>query len=141
MFQWIGILIAALLTGCANTGVLSKDAAPAETFEVAADFQAAYRRAAEYVRVCHEHALHPYGVGYASRRIVGEKGAPNQIYVYKASEPTKILEVIQSQTLTPNTSRVKVIVLGEGQWDVAEIAAAKASIQGATPVCRKSAGG
>ncbi|KOQ36741.1 lipoprotein, partial [Achromobacter xylosoxidans] len=28
-------------------------------------------------------------------------------------------------------------VLGEGRWDAAEIAAARASIQSATPVCRK----
>jgi len=131
----------ALLTGCANTGLLSKDTAPAETFDVAADFQAAYRRAAEYVRVCHENAVHPYGVVYASQRIVGEKGAPNQILIYKATERTKILEMIQSEPQGANASRVKVVVLGEGLWDVAEIAAAKASIQSATPVCRMAVGG
>lgn len=141
MFQRAGILIAALLTACANTGVLSKNGAPAETFDVAADFQAAYRRAAEYVRVCHEQAGHPYGVVYSSRRVLGEKGAPNQIHVYKASAPAKILELIQTEPREQNTARVKVSVLGEGQWDLAEIAAAKASIQSATPVCRTASGG
>jgi len=32
-------------------------------------------------------------------------------------------------------------VLGQGRWDAAEIAAARASIQSATPACRAGNGG
>ncbi len=142
MFKWAGIIsMAALLTACTSTGVLSNDAAPRETFDVAADFQAAYRRAAEYVRICHEKATHPYGVVYSSTRVVGKENTPNQILVYKSTERTQILEMIQFEPQGPNASRVKVIVLGEDQWDAAEIAAAKRSIQSATPVCRAASGG
>ncbi|ETH37108.1 hypothetical protein L546_1379 [Bordetella pertussis H897] len=74
---------------------------------------------------------------YQSSRRLGDRGAPNEVHVFKREEPSKILEIIQSQTETPSTARVTVRVLGDGKWDAAEIAAAKASIQSATPVCRQ----
>ncbi|AMG88388.1 BPTD_2524 family lipoprotein [Bordetella bronchiseptica] len=132
------LLAAGVLSGCASQGLLSGDTPGlSESFIVTADFQAAYRRAGEYVRVCHEQRPHPYGVVYQSSRRLGDRGAPNEVHVFKREEPTKILEIIQSQTETPSTARVTVRVLGDGKWDAAEIAAAKASIQSATPVCRQ----
>lgn len=125
-----------LLAGCASDGLLSEAAAPAETFEVAANYQAAYRRAAEYVRVCHEERQHAYGLVYQSKRQQGVKGAPNEVVVFKESEPRKILQRITAQADGPATSRVTVTVLGDGAWGAEEIAAAKASIQSSTPVCR-----
>ncbi|CAM4153873.1 BPTD_2524 family lipoprotein [Bordetella muralis] len=134
-----GLTMAVVLSGCASKGLLSGDPPGAtETFSVQADVQAAHRRAGEYVRVCHEERAHPYGVVYQSHQSLGEKGAPNEIQIFKQTEPAKILEIIraQSQSDSPNASNVTVMVLGEGQWDQAEIQAARASIQSATPVCR-----
>lgn len=132
-----GLTIAILLSGCASKGLLSGDAPGAtETFAVQADVQAAHRRAGEYVRVCHEQRAHPYGVVYMSHQSLGEKGAPNEIRVYKKTEPAKILEIIRAQSDGLAASTVTVMVLGEGLWDEAEVQAAKSSIQSATPVCR-----
>jgi len=132
-----GLTVAVVLSGCASKGLLSGDPPGAtETFAVQADVQAAHRRAGEFVRVCHEQRAHPYGVTYLSHQNLGEKGAPNEIQVYKKTEPAKILEIIRAQSDGPATSNVTVLVLGEGLWDEAEIQAAKTSIQSATPVCR-----
>jgi len=132
-----GLTVAVVLSGCASKGLLSGDAPGAtDTFTVQADFQAAYRRAGEYVRVCHEQRRHPYGVVYTSHHSLGQKGAPNEVQVYKKTEPAKILEIIRAQADGPATSQVTVLVLGEAPWDEAEIQAARASIQSATPVCR-----
>ena len=132
-----GLTITVALGGCASTGLLSGDPPGAtETFPVQADFQAAYRRAGEYVRVCHEQRRHPYGVVYQSHHSLGQKGAPNEIQVYKKTEQAKILEIIRAQADGAAASQVTVMVLGNPPWDAAELQAAKASIQSATPVCR-----
>jgi hypothetical protein len=132
-----GLTVAVALSGCASQGLMSGDAPGAsETFLVQADVQAAHRRAGEYVRVCHEQRAYPYGVVYQSHQSIGEKGLPNQIRIYKQTEPAKILEIINAQTEGPATATVTVMVLGEGMWDEAEVQAAKQSIQTATPVCR-----
>jgi len=130
-------IIAVALSGCASKGLLSGDPPGATaTFPVQADFQAAYRRAGEYVRVCHEQRRHPYGVVYMSHHSLGQKGAPNEIRIYKKTEPAKILEIIRAQPDGPATSQATVMVLGDAPWDQAEVQAAQASIQSATPVCR-----
>lgn len=132
-----GLTIVVALSGCASKGLLSGDAPGAtETFSVQADIQAAHRRASEFVRVCHEQRAHPYGVVYQTHQSLGDKGAPNEVRVFKQTEPAKILEIIRAQADGPAASTVTVMVLGEGAWDEAEIRAAKASIQSATPVCR-----
>lgn len=132
-----GVTVAVVLSGCASKGLLSGDPPGAtETFSVQADVQAAHRRAGEYVRVCHEQRAYPYGVKYHSHQSLGEKGAPNEVRIFKETEPAKILEIIRAQADGPAASSVTVQVLGEGQWDQAELQAAKASIQSATPVCR-----
>lgn len=132
-----GLTLVAALSGCASKGLLSGEPpAATETFAVQADVQAAHRRASEYVRVCHEQRAHPYGVAYQSHQSLGDKGAPNEIRVFKQTEPAKILEIIRAQAEGPATSNVTVMVLGDAGWDEAEIQAAKTSIQTATPVCR-----
>jgi len=132
-----GLSIAAVLSGCASTGLMSGDEpGMSETFSVQANVQAAHRRAGEYVRVCHEQRTYPYGVAYQSHQSLGEKGAPNEVQVFKKTEPAKILEIIRAQADGAAASTVTVTVLGEAQWDQAELEAAKASIQSATPVCR-----
>jgi hypothetical protein len=57
------------------------------------------------------------------------------------TEPAKVLELIAAESASPSTAKVTITVLGEGRWDAAEIAAARASIQSATPVCRKGGEG
>jgi len=135
-FHWIGVLaVAGTLAGCANTG-LSEQPGISETFSVAADYQAAYRRAGEYLRVCHETREHRYGKVYKTTRELGIRDAPNVMKLYAVDEPLRILEVISAAADGPSTSKVTVRVLGEGPWDKTEIAMARRSIETATPVCR-----
>lgn len=132
-----GFAVAVVISGCASKGLMSGDPPGATaTFPVQADIQAAHRRAGEFVRVCHEERHHAYGVTYQSHQSLGEKGAPNEIRVYKQTEPAKILEIIRAESDGPAASQVTVLVLGDAPWDEAEVQAAKASIQSATPVCR-----
>ena len=129
-----------VLGGCASKGLLSGDTpGVTETFAVQADADAAHRRASEFIRVCHEQRVHPYGVVYQSSQTLGEKGLPNEHKVFKQTEPAKILEIIRTEADGPANSRVTVLVLDEGIWDEAEVQAARASIQSATPVCRSVA--
>lgn len=128
-------MLAVALGGCANTGLMESKGL-SESFPVEADYQAAFRRAGEYVRVCHEARAHRYDVTYGSLRELGVRDAPNRLKVYRTDQPVKILEIISVAMDGPNKSNVTVNVLGEGPWDAAEIAAAGKSIQTATPVCR-----
>lgn len=135
-FHWIGVVaVAGVLGGCANTG-LSEQPGLSDTFSVAADYQAAYRRAGEYVRVCHENRRHRFGTVYESTRALGVRDAPNTVQVFKKTEPLRILEVLTAAMDGPSTSKVTVRVLGEAPWDKEELAAARRSIETATPVCR-----
>lgn len=134
---WVGVTLMAVLGGCASTGVYESDTVVKDTFIVDTNYQAAFRRAGEYVRTCHVNVQHPYHVAYAWKHVLGEKGAPDEVQVYKVGETAKILELISAEADGPAKAKVTVTVLGEGRWDAAEIAAARASIQSATPVCRK----
>jgi len=138
---WVGVTLAALLAGCASKGVYEADTVKKETFSVDTNYQAAFRRGGEYVRACHVNVQHPYGIAYAWRHSLGEKGAPDESQLYKVGEPATVLELISAEADGPAKSKVTVTVLGEGRWDAAEIAAARASIQSATPVCRTGNGG
>ncbi|MFJ1302423.1 BPTD_2524 family lipoprotein [Pseudomonadota bacterium AL_CKDN230030165-1A_HGKHYDSX7] len=139
MRKQAGLIAAVALTvlaGCAGTG-LRDEPGIKETFEVQADFNAAYRRAVQYVRVCHEQRAHPYGAVYVAKTAEGEKGDPNEVRMYRSTEPAKLLELIHAlPSEQPGRSNVTVTVLGTGIWDRDEIAAARQSIQSATPVCR-----
>ena len=100
-----------------------------ETFIVDTNSQAAFRRAGEYVRACHVNVAHPYNVAYAWKPKLGEKGAPDEVQVYKVGEQAKVLELITSEAESPSKAKVTITVVGEGRWDKAEIAAARASIE------------
>jgi hypothetical protein len=128
-----------LLGGCAS-GVEPGGKFPSETFDVSTPYQAAYRRASEFVRICHIDPAHPYGVRYGDASTLDEKFATAQIAVYKIPEPTVHLEVFQFKPKGKADSTVTVTVLGEDVWDAREIAAAKQSIQSATPACRATQG-
>lgn len=139
MRLWIGVAaVAVVLSGCASRGLLEPDAkGVTQTFVVNADPMAAFRRASEYVRICHEERAQPYGAVYVGKRGLGDRGLPNEVLVHKETEAAKVLERIQtSPAEMGNQATVTVIVLGEGQWDAAEIAAAKASIEKSQADCR-----
>ena len=78
-----------------------------------------------------------YNVAYAWKPKLGEKGAPDEVQVYKVGEQAKVLELITSEAESPSKAKVTITVVGEGRWDKAEIAAARASIESATPACRQ----
>jgi hypothetical protein len=135
------LIIASLLTltGCAS-GIQSDGNYPSETFIVDAGYDAAYRRASEFVRVCHVDVEYAYGVSYGYSRSLDEKTAIGTVSLYKIPEPAKLLEIVRAKPDGPlntsHTATVTVTVLGDGPWDAQEIAAAKKSIQSATPICR-----
>lgn len=156
------LALAAGLAGCANTGLMQAKGI-SDSFVVNTDADSAYRRALEYVRVCDTSRAHPYGQTYAVARDndltpdegmfgIGsgfsdssstKKSPPTQsalgrIRIFKVGEEAKILELIEAkgESVEPVTSRVTVTVLGTGIWDRAELAAARKSIESATPVCR-----
>lgn len=138
---WVGVALAAMLAGCASTGVYESETAIKDTFSVNTNYQAAFRRAGEYVRTCHTQVQHPYGVSYAWRHSLGEKGAPDEIQLYKVGQPATVLELISAEADGPANAKVTVTVLGDGRWDQAELEAARKSIQSATPMCRSASGG
>jgi hypothetical protein len=125
----------AALSGCASTG-LKEAQGISETFTVGTEYQAATRRAGQYMRVCHIERLHHYGVEYGSGGEKGVRDAPNKLWVFRTTEPSKLLEIIETRMAGPDSATVTVRVLGQDPWDAAELAAAKQSIQSATPACR-----
>lgn len=152
------LALAGALAGCANTGLMQTKGL-SDSFVVNTDVDAAYRRATEYVRVCHKLRPRPYGVTYDAIRdgdlVESDEsgffgiGAGNdqqkpkrkdmgRIRVFKVGEKAKVLELIsaKSESVEPVTTRVTVTVLDTGIWDQAELAAARKSIQSATPACR-----
>jgi hypothetical protein len=130
-------LFAALLMlgGCAS-GVEPGGNFPSQSFDVPAPYKAAFRRAGEFVRVCHIAPEHRYGVRYGDKKTLDEKFATATIAVYKEGSPAVQLEVIQLKPKGNADSTATITVLGDGIWDAGEIAAARQSIQSATPVCR-----
>jgi hypothetical protein len=129
----VALLLA--LGGCAG-GIQPGGNFPSETFDVAAPYEAAFRRAAEFIRVCHIDPVHPYDVKFGDSRSIVEKTATAEIAVFQIPEPARRLEIIRARPKGKVDSTVTVTVFGEGVWDAKEIAAAKQSIQTATPVCR-----
>jgi len=134
-----------LLGGCAAEGVTSDGNFPSLTFPVQTDYMAAFRRASEFVRVCHTDVVYAYGLNYLSNISYDERTATGTVSVYKRTEPAKLLEVIKVRPDGPvNTARyatVTVTVFGGDPWDQPEMEAARRSIQSATPSCRQGPGG
>jgi hypothetical protein len=135
-------MLAALLIlgGCAASGIESGGNFPSETFDVNTTYDAAYRRAAEFVRVCHTAPVYRYGVEYSDSHKLDEQFAVGRIAVFEVSEPTVHLEEIETKPKGKTDSTITVTVLGTGMWDARELAAAKQSIQSATPACRDANG-
>lgn len=134
-----------LLGGCASEGVTPDGNFPTLTFPVQTDYMAAFRRAGEFVRVCHTDVVYAYGVNYLSNQSYDERTATGTATVFKRGEPAKLLEVIKVRPDGPvNTARyatVTVTVLGSQPWDQREMEAARQSMQSATPACRQGPGG
>jgi hypothetical protein len=130
------ILASVLLGGCASTGIRGEGNFPSITFDAPVTYQTATMRAAEFSRVCHLEALHPYGAAYGDNRSLVDKTATGEISIYKKTESAKILETIRTKPNGPNAATVTVTVLGENEWDALEMQAAKQSILTATPACR-----
>lgn len=135
------LLLAALMVlgGCAS-GIEPGGSFPNDTFDVNTPYDAALRRAAEFVRVCHTQPEHPYGVQYGANHKLDEKFAVGVIQVYRVPEPTVLLEVIEVKPKGKTDATATVTVLGSEQWDAKELAAARQSIQSATPTCRPGQG-
>lgn len=130
-----GLLV---LGGCAF-GNGDEAPRPTLTFDVPVEYTAAYRRAREFVRVCHVQAEFRYGVTYGSNRSLVDKTATGELTVFKIPEERHILETIRVQPAGPRAAKVTITVDGQGKWDALEMAAARASIESATPVCREDA--
>jgi hypothetical protein len=143
------------LAGCASKGLMEEGAPRgiAESFSVKTDTESAYRRAIEYVRVCHVVRPHLYGATYAaSRKRIDDKSVDTLLWgkmtddpmspirVFRTTEAAKILELITAEPESAQkgqvSTKVTVRVLGTDLWDQAEIAAARRSIESATPTCR-----
>ncbi|ANN66407.1 BPTD_2524 family lipoprotein [Bordetella bronchialis] len=135
------LLLAVLvcLGGCAS-GIESGGNFPSDTFDVSTPYDAAFRRAGEFVRVCHTEREYPYGVQYRDSQKLDEQFAVGRIAIFKVPEPTVHLETMEIKPKGKMDATVTVTVLGKGMWDSRELAAARRSIQSATPVCRDSQG-
>ena len=141
----LGAIVLATAAGCASRGVVSGAAGgagsgsseyPSETFEVQTDYEAALRRAGEFYRVCFVGKEHPFGVGYVANPSVDLKGTLGATRLAQVDQPARTLMLIETEPSGPRSATVHVTVIGERQWDAAQIDAARQSIQSATPVCR-----
>jgi len=127
--------IASALAGCAS-GIQPGGAHPEMTFTVAATHEAVYRRAAEYVRVCHENSRRLVGVHYVGTRVLDGKSDTREIRVHQSGRPKDVQEIIIVTAHGQGDAQVRAVVLGEREWDQAELQALRASLMSATPVCR-----
>jgi len=130
-----GIVSALALTGCAS-GIQPGGAHPEITFTVAATHEAVHRRAAEYVRVCHEESRRRVGVQYVGTRVLDGKSNTREIHVHQSGRPREVLEIIIVTQHGQADAQVRAVVQGVREWDQAELQALRASLLSATPVCR-----
>lgn len=131
-----GALAAIGLAGCASKGV--QDAGgehPSLSFTVDTDYESAYRRAGEFLRVCWTDATHRYGRSYVVLRNVDRKGTLATLSLTRPDETQRSLMLIESEPAGPRHAKVTVTVLGMTPWNDTQIDAAKRSIESATPQC------
>ncbi|MFA4912085.1 MAG: hypothetical protein WC590_00515 [Burkholderiaceae bacterium] len=129
-------VLAVAIAGCASKGVQESDKDfPTASFTVDTDYEAAYRRASEFLRVCWTDAEHRYGVRYEVLRNVDRKGTLGTLSLTRPDETHRSLMLIESEPIAPRQSKVTVTVLGQSPWDERQIEAARQSIITATPVC------
>jgi len=131
-----GMAAVLALTGCAS-GIQPGGAHPDINFTVTATHEAVYRRATEYVRVCHENSRRRVGVTYVATRVLNPQGAARELRVHQRGRPGELLEIISVTPYGQGDAQVHATVLGEREWDQAELQALRASLLSATPTCRK----
>lgn len=134
-----GAAAALVLAGCAG-GIQPDGQHPGIEFTVPATHDAVYRRAAEYVRVCHENSTRHVGVSFVATKVLDAKGNQAEIRVHQAERPKDVLEIITVAPHGMGDARVNATVLGSGEWDQAELQALRESIQSASPACRAPRG-
>lgn len=131
-----GVLAAVGLAGCASRGVQEADGDyPSRSFTVETDYESAYRRAGEFLRVCWTDAKHRYGRTYVVLRGVDRKGTLGTLSLTRPDETHRSLMLIESEPSGPRQAKVSLTVLGNAPWDDSQIDAAQRSIQSATPQC------
>jgi len=142
MFKSVLVSAAAVaaLAGCVS-GIQPDGQHPSIEFTVAATYHAVYRRAAEYVRVCHENSTRSVGVTYVGTRVLDAKDNRAEIRVHESGRPRDILEIITVSPHGLGDAIVNATALGQKQWDQAELQALQTSLESATSVCRTPPGG
>ena len=123
-----GLACAAALCGCV-AGIEASGKYPERTFAVAA----------VYARTCHEQSQRAVGVTFVAERHPDAKSLGGEVKVRRDDLPGKYFEIIAVRHDGKGDSLVTVTVLGEKEWDEAELDAAERSIATATPVCRQVA--
>lgn len=131
------VVLTLALTACASRGVENDESALVDTFDVATDYESAFRRAGEYYRVCYVERAHRYNVEYGVTKGVDYKGTTAEYRLFKSREPAKILERFSVRPAGPKQSVATLTLLNADGWDQSEAAVARQSIQSATPVCRE----
>ncbi len=131
-----GALLAVGLAGCASKGVQEAGGDyPTQSFTVETDYESAYRRAGEFMRVCWTDAEHRYGRTYVVLRNVDRKGTLGTLSLTRPEQTHRSLMLIESEPAGPRQAKVTVSVLGTPPWDDAQMDAARRSIESATPQC------
>jgi len=135
----VGLVAATVLGGCAG-GIQAGGVHPKIEFIVAATHEAVYRRATEYVRVCHENSTRSLGMRYVATRVLNVQGNRAELRVHPSTRPRELLEIITVAPYGMGDAVVNATVLGQKEWDQAELQALQQSIESATPLCRTSPG-
>jgi len=140
MFKPMSVVgLTAVLMGCAG-GIEPGGQHPSIEFTVAAAHEAVYRRATEYVRVCHENSTRAVGVTYVGTRVLSATGNRAEIRVHQSGRPKELLAIIAVAPYGMGDAVVNATVLGQKEWDLAELQALQTSIESATPACRGPSG-
>jgi hypothetical protein len=129
MWRVIGIVLAVVgLAGC--SGIEPGKTYPHETFTTSITYQEAYRRAQAYAHTCLS-TFDTTGDLYTDNRTgVVRVSIPKFLYTGKESLRADIAAKGDDQT------QVIVTVDGVGVFDMAQIAAAKESIESGKPTCK-----
>ena len=129
----VGAMLAASLGGCASTGVYEAETALHETFIVDTNSQAAFRRAG---RTCAPavNVAHPYNVAYAWK--LGERARARRGAGLQGGRTGQGAGTDHVRSRKPEQGQGDDHRGRRGRWDKAEIAAARASIESATPACQ-----
>jgi len=81
------------------------------------------------------------GVTYVGTRVLSAQGNRAEIRVHQSGRPRELLEIIAVAPYGMGDAIVNATVLGQQEWDQAELQSLQTSIKSATPVCRTPSGG